>query len=84
MRTNLPKAYTKAETSKTSLSGLENSKSETNSETQESAYVCTTVAGVLMNGMMTGVPLDGTKVGHKRLTLTQAHFTWRFGCHCHQ
>ena len=28
----------------------------------------------LMNGMKTGVLLDGTKVGNKRMTLLQAHF----------
>ena len=28
-----------------------------------------------MNGMMTGVLLDGTKVGNKRMTLPQAHFS---------
>ena len=28
----------------------------------------------MMNGMMTGVLLDGTKVGNKRMTLPQAHF----------
>ena len=33
-----------------------------------------TRAGVLRNAMMTGVPLDGTKVGNKRMTLPQAHF----------
>ena len=27
-----------------------------------------------MNGMMTGVVLDGTEVGSKRMTLPQAHF----------
>ena len=27
-----------------------------------------------MNGMRTGVLLDGTKVGNKRMTLLQAHF----------
>ena len=27
-----------------------------------------------MKGMMTGVPLDGTKVVNKRVTLPQAHF----------
>ena len=54
----------KGETSKTGLSGLDNSKSETSSETQESA----------MNGMMTGVRLDGTKVVNKRMTAPQAHF----------
>ena len=33
-----------------------------------------TRAGVLRNGMMTGIPLDGTKVGNKRMTLPQADF----------
>ena len=28
-----------------------------------------------MNGMMPGVELDGTKVGNKRMTLPQAHFS---------
>ena len=84
----MPKARTRAKTSKTGLSGLEYSKSETSSETQESAQTCPadtswnngwsltneTMAGVLMNGMMTGVLLDGTKVGNKRMTLLQAHF----------
>ena len=32
-----------------------------------------TMAGVLMNPMMTGVLLDGTKVGNKRITLPQTH-----------
>ena len=32
------------------------------------------MAGVLMNLMMNGVLVDGTKVGNKRLTLPQAHF----------
>ena len=36
------KGLHRGKTSKTGLSGLENSKSETNSGTQESAYVCTT------------------------------------------
>ena len=31
------------------------------------------IARVLMNGMMTGVLLDGTKVVNKRMTLPQAH-----------
>ena len=31
-----------------------------------------------MNGMMTGVLLDGTKVGNKRMTLPQAHFRLEF------
>ena len=43
-----------------------------------------TMAGVATDGMMTGVLLDGTKVGNKHVTLPQAHFTWRFGCQCHQ
>ena len=41
VRTKVPKAY-KGKTSKTGLPSLENSKSETNSGTQESAYVCST------------------------------------------
>ena len=82
----------KGKTSKTGLSGLENSKSEASPETQESAQMCPTdtswndgwngddgtMAGVLMNGMMTGDPLDGTKVGKKRTTLPQAHFRGGF------
>ena len=38
----VPKARTKGKTSKFCLSGLENSKSETSSETQESAQTCPT------------------------------------------
>ena len=78
----------KGKTSKTGLSGLENSKSETSSETQKYAQTCPTddswihdgwnldesIVGVLINGMMTGFLLDGTKVGNKRMTLLQAHF----------
>ena len=58
-------------TSKTGLLNLENSKSETHPETQEYAQTCTTDPSWndgLMNGMMTGVRLDGTKVGDKRMT----------------
>ena len=33
-----------------------------------------TTAGVWMSGMMSGVLLDGMKVGNKRMTLPQAHF----------
>ena len=82
---------------RTKVSGLENSKSQASSDTQESAQTCPTdtswngwivtdgtMAGVLMNGMMTGVLLDGTKVGDKRMTHPQAHVTWRFGFQCHQ
>ena len=32
------------------------------------------MAGVTMNGMMTGDRLDGMKVGIKRMTIPQAHF----------
>ena len=38
----MPKAHTRVKTSKTGLSGLENSKLETSSETQESAQTCPT------------------------------------------
>ena len=31
-------------------------------------------AGVMMNGMMTGVREDGTKVANKRMTVPQTHF----------
>ena len=33
-----------------------------------------TMAGVSMNGMMTGALLDGTKDGNQRMTFPQAHF----------
>ena len=33
-----------------------------------------TMAGTVANGMVTGVELDGTKVGNKLMTLLQAHF----------
>ena len=81
------KGLHKGQTSKAGLSGLEHSKSEASLDIQESAQTCTTDIswndgwngdewneGVLRNGMMTGVPLDGTKVGNKRMTLPQAHF----------
>ena len=32
------------------------------------------LAGVAMNGMVTGVQLDGMKVGNKPMTIPQAHF----------
>ena len=32
------------------------------------------MAGVMINGMMTGVQLDGSKVGNKRMAIPQAHF----------
>ena len=32
------------------------------------------MAGLLMNGMVTGVRLYGTKVGNKRTSVPQAHF----------
>ena len=77
-------------TSKAGLSVLENSKPEASSDIQESAQTCTTgtspgtmvgmvtngtMAGVSMSEMMTGVLLDGTKLGNKRMTLPQAHFS---------
>ena len=80
----------KGKTSKIGLSGLENSKSEASSDTQESAQTCPIDTSwvhdgwcpdewndgwsFLMNGMKTGVLLDGTKVGNKRMTLLQARF----------
>ena len=63
--------------SKTGLSGLENSKPETSLETHESKN-CQSHDGwspnEWNNGMMTGVRLDDTKVGNKRMTLPQAYF----------
>ena len=87
VRSKVPKAHTRGKTSKTGLSGLENSKSERSSDTQESAQTCPPDNpwihdgwspdewndGVLMNRMMTGVRLDGTKVG-KRTTILKAPF----------
>ena len=32
------------------------------------------MVGMVTNGTMAGVLLDGTKVGNKRMTLPQAHF----------
>ena len=43
-----------------------------------------TMAEVSMNGMMTGVLLDGEKVGNKRMAVPQAHFHLEVGCRCHQ
>ena len=39
MRSEVPKAHTRVKTSRTGVSGVENSKSETSSETQESGHV---------------------------------------------
>ena len=38
------------------------------------AHTRVMLAGLLMNGMMTGVRLYGTNVGNKRTTVPQAHF----------
>ena len=76
----MPKARTRGKTSKTGLSSRDNSKSETSSETQESAQTCPSDTSWndgwirVTNGTMTGILLDGTKVGIKRMTLPQAHF----------
>ena len=32
------------------------------------------MTGVVVNGVMTGVRLDGSKVVNKRMTIPQAHF----------
>ena len=84
------KGLHKGKTSKAGLSVLENSKPEASSDIQESAQTCATgtspgtmvgmvtngtMAGVSMSEMRTGVLLDGTKVGNKRMTLPQAHFS---------
>ena len=80
-RTKGAKGY-KGKTSKTRPPGLENSKSETSSEIQESGHVRTTDNSWFhdgwshdeWNGMMTVVRLDGTKVCEKRMTIPHAHF----------
>ena len=59
----VPKAHAKGKTSKTGISGLENLKSETRIHDEWSP-----TAGVWMNGMMTGVLLDGMKVVNERMT----------------
>ena len=69
----------KGETSKTGLSGLDNSKTETSSETQESAQTYPTDNSYTdtswsSDGLTTGVRLDGTRVGNKRMTFPHAHF----------
>ena len=37
-----------------------------------------------MNGMMTGVLLDGTMVGNTYDTSVGSFFTWKFGFRCHK
>ena len=75
----------KGKPSKTGLSGLEYPKSETSSETQESAQMYHTDNSHTDNSwcedvwsydewMMTGVRLDGIKVGTNLMTIPQAHF----------
>ena len=80
------KGVHKGETSKAGFSDLENSKSETSSEAQLHRHVPWTLLGMMvasvMNGTMagvsmsglTGVLLDGTKVGNKRMIFSQAHY----------
>ena len=64
-----PRVRAKARVKKT----RENSKAQTHRNLQR--YVPLTLPGTMVtNGMMTGVLLDGTKVGNKRMTLPQAHF----------
>ena len=73
----------KSKTSKTGLPGLENLKSETSSDTQESAQKCPTDTswndGWNCDEWNDGWSFDewnddGTRVGNKRMTLPQAHF----------
>ena len=70
------KSSVKGKLSTIGISGLDNLKSETSSETQDSmkmGQVCFTDSswihdGVKMNGMMTGVVLDGMGMANKRTT----------------
>ena len=100
VRTNVPKAYTRA-THRKLVSKVLKIRSEASSDIQESTQTCyswnceqvqkhkncmddpqtiltQTILGVMMVGMMnemvTGVPLEGTNVVNKRMTLPQAHF----------
>ena len=41
------------------------------------------MAGLTMDGMITGAPLDGMKVGNKPVTIPKAHVTWKFWSWCH-
>ena len=47
----VPKGRTRVKTSKTGRTSLENPKSETSSETQESAQTCLTILGFMMAGV---------------------------------
>ena len=81
----------KGKTSRTGLSGLEHSKSETTSETQESAQTCPTDNSRFHNGWghdqwNDGWSYDewnddwsGTKVVNKRMTIPQSHFHLEVG-----
>ena len=79
VRTKVPKAY-KGKTSKTGLPGLENSKSETNSGTQESAYVCSTDLS-WNDDWNSDEWNDGWSFDE---WLMNGMIAWRFGCQCHQ
>ena len=68
----------KGKTSKNCFSGLKNrnrrqARKLRNWDVSVPLTLPATMAGVLVNGIMTGVPLDGTKVGKKRMTLRQTH-----------
>ena len=83
-----PKVRARVKLRKMVLYGLEKPKSETSSETQESAQTYHTdnfftwtilglmMAGVVMNGMMIGTRLDGMKVANKRMTIPKTQFHW--------
>ena len=88
VRTKVPKAYTRAKRRKRvyqvlktgnrrqarTFRNLHRDKPRTLPETRVVSVTNGTVAGVSVSGLTTGVLLDGTKVGNKRMTLTQAHF----------
>ena len=78
VRTKVPKAHTRAKHRKLVSQVL---KTRTRRQARKlrnfHRHVPLTLpgmAGVLMNGVMTGVLLDGTQVGNKRVTLPQTNF----------
>ena len=79
LRINVPKAYTKAKHRKRVSHVL---KTRSRKQIQELRNLHTSVplifpglmVGIVTNGMMARVLMNGTKVGNNRMTLPQAHF----------
>ena len=81
VRSNVPKAHTRVKHRKLVYQVLKNSKSETSSDTQESAQTCTTDNSWFHDGWSPdGWNDDWSSVGwhegweNKRMTIQQAHF----------